>query len=308
MTAIAARARGLTTTIASADVLASIDRAGDAGELAAALARAELRVAGPLNADAIDRAASSRIARDLAALGRWSDAIAPLELDEDRRSLRALVRGLTSGAPTTSRLRAAIPTARLPAPALAALAALPTVEELTRALARLPHPLASALDRARSPVDPLDIELQLMRRFVELAHSRDGALRTYLAQLIDAENAGAALLLAARGAGIDVDRAFVAGGSRISRDLFAAASADSIDAARARLAVALARTPLAAALFQPAPAALEDAALAWQLQTQARLRRTEPLGLAAAIHAVLLRRNEARHLRRAAWRVAMGAA
>jgi hypothetical protein len=51
-----------------------------------------------------------------------------------------------------------------------------------------------------------------------------------------------------------------------------------------------------------------DAAVAWQLQTQAHLRRIDPLGLAAAIHAVLLRRDEARHLRRAAWRVAMGAA
>lgn len=308
MTAIAARARGLATTIASPDALAAIDRARDAGELAAALARAELHIAGPVSADAIDRMASGRIARDLAVLARWSDAIAPLELDEDRRSLRVLVRGLASGAPTTARLLAAIPTIRLPAHALAALAALPTIEQLAPALARLHHPLASALAGARSPVDPLELELRLMRRFAELAQSRDPALRVYLAQLIDAENAGAALLLAARGAGIDRDRAFVPGGSRIDRDRFVAASSDSIDVARTRLAVVLAGTPLAAALFQPAPAALDDAALAWQLQTQARLRRTDPLGLAPAIHAVLLRRAEARHLRRAAWRVAMGAA
>jgi vacuolar-type H+-ATPase subunit C/Vma6 len=308
MTAIAARARGLATTIASADVLASIDRARDAGELAAALVRADLHVAGPPSADAIDRIASHRIAHDLAVLARWSDAIEPLELDEDRRSLRALLRGLASAAPTASRLWAAIPTARLPARALVELAALPAIEQLAPALAHLHHPLAPALGGARSPVDLLALELRLMHRFAELAHSGDHALGTYLAQLIDAENASAALLLAARGAGIDIDRAFVAGGSRIDRDRFAAASAGPIDASRVRLAAALAGTPLAAALFQPAPAALEDAALAWQLQTQARLRRADPLGLAAAIHAVLLRRNEARCLRRAAWRVAMGAA
>lgn len=309
MTAIAARARGLATTVASADALAAIARANGPGELAAALARADLRAdlrGGPVTGDSVERIASERAARDLAVLARWSDAIAPLQLDEDRRSLRALVRGLTSGAPTTSRLLAAIPTAQLPARALAELAALATIEELALALARRRHPLAAALAGARSPVDPLDAELQLTRRFAGLAHARDRALRTYLAQLIDAENAGAALLIAARGTGIDLDRAFAPGGALIGRGVFAAAAADSLDAGRARLAAALAGTPLAAALFQPAPAALEDAALAWQLATQARLRRSDPLGLAPAIHVVLRRRDEARHLRRAAWRVAMG--
>ncbi|HEY0993402.1 MAG TPA: hypothetical protein VGD80_40395, partial [Kofleriaceae bacterium] len=86
------------------------------------------------------------------------------------------------------------------------------------------------------------------------------------------------------------------------------AVAGSLDTARTRLAVALSGTPLAAALFQPTVAALEDAALVWQLQTQARLRRIEPLGLAPAIDTVLRRRDEARHVRRAAWRVAMEAA
>ncbi|HUJ61908.1 MAG TPA: hypothetical protein VLX92_25560, partial [Kofleriaceae bacterium] len=78
-------------------------------------------------------------------------------------------------------------------------------------------------------------------------------------------------------------------------------------AAPARLARALAGTPLAGAIAR-SRAALDDAVLAWQLQTQARLRRLEPLGLAPAIHAVLRRRDEARRLRGAGWRVAMGAA
>jgi hypothetical protein len=139
----------------------------------------------------------------------------------------------------------------------------------------------------------------------------DRAMRSYLAQLIDAENAGAALLLASRGGDLSAERAFLdAGvpGPRLDRARFLAAAAGPLDAACAVLAGALAGTPLAAAVFAPEPAALEDAALAWQLQTQARLRRSEPLGLAPALHAVLRRRDEARHLRRAAWRVALGGA
>ncbi|TMQ04266.1 MAG: hypothetical protein E6J90_51775, partial [Deltaproteobacteria bacterium] len=98
MTAVAARARGLATTVVAADALAAIDRARDAGELAAALARADLRVVAPIDGDAIDRLARDRVAADLAVLARWTDALAPLELDEDRRSLRAIVRGVAAGA------------------------------------------------------------------------------------------------------------------------------------------------------------------------------------------------------------------
>lgn len=308
MSAVAARARGLVTSVVAGDQLAAIDRARDSDELAAALARAALQVPGAQDADAIDRFACDRIAGDLAVLVRWTDALAPLELDEDRRTLRALVRGLAGGAPVTRRLSAAIPTARLPARELAQLAESTTIEQLAAGLARRGHPLAPALAGARTPVDSLELELRLAHRFAELVRSRDRALRTYLAQLIDAENAGAALLIAVRGGGVDIARAFVPGGRLIDRTTFAAACAGRIDAARNRLAVALAGTPLAAALFQPAPAALEEAVLAWQLETQARLRRIEPLGLAPAIYAVLRRRDEARHLRRAAWRVAMGAA
>ena len=71
----------------------------------------------------------------------------------------------------------------------------------------------------------------------------------------------------------------------------------------AALARAFAGTPLA----DPS-ASIDDAALAWHLATQAALRRAEPDGLAAVIHHVLRRRAEARRLRRAAWRLALGGA
>jgi vacuolar-type H+-ATPase subunit C/Vma6 len=303
--AVAARGRGLVTTVVTGDALAAIDRARGPGELAAALAAAQLPVAAPPDADAVDRLARDRIAADLAVLGRWTDALAPLELDEDRHTLRALVRGLAAGAPAAQRL-AVVPTRLLPRPALERLAGARTIEELAAELAHHGHPLAPALRGARTPVDTLELELRLAHRFAGLATARDRALRTYLAQQIDVENTGAALLVATRGAGIDVARAFVAGGSRLDREAFIAAARGPVDTARARLAAALAGTPLAAALFRPEPAALDDAALAWLLHTQLGLRRSEPLGLAPAIYAVLRRRDEAHHLRRAAWRVAMG--
>jgi vacuolar-type H+-ATPase subunit C/Vma6 len=304
--------------VISGDALTAIDRARDALELAAALARAGLTLpAGigdpgtpdtPGTPDMIDRLAGTRVASDLAILARRTDALAVLALDEDRRSLRAIVRGLAAGVAADRRLTGAVPTETLPAPLLAALAGSTSVAELAALLARRRHPFATALASTRTPIDLLEIELAFARRFAEHPRPRDRALRTYLAQLIDAENTTAALLLAARGGDVELDHAFVAGGLRVDRGTFTTAAAGPLDMARQRLAAALARTPLARALFAAEPAALEDAALAWQLATQLHLRRTEPLGLAPAVYLVLRRRDEARHLRRAAWRVALGAA
>ncbi len=311
MTAIAARARGLVTTVLSADALAGLDRARDAHALAA--------IAGVAEPEAIEHAVRDRAHADLATLARWSDALAPLELDEDRRSLRAIVRGLAAGASARRKLAGAVPTARLPTRALAALAGASSLPELVDLLGD--HPLAPALAQPR--LDPLELELALARRFGELARTRDRALRTYLAQVIDVENAIAALLLAERGRGYAADAAFVAGGGLIARATFAAAASapprvierpapgfdpGPVDAARARLARAFAKTPVARALYAAEPAAIDEAALAWQLATQAQLRRLQPLGLAPAIYAVLRRREEARHLRAAAWRLALAGA
>jgi len=300
MSAVAARARGLVTTILTPEVLAEIELARDAPGLATALDHAGLPA--EADPDAIDAAVRVRTSHDLATLAHWSGALAPLELDEDRRSLRLLVRALAAGLPASRRLTGAVATGTLPAPVLAALASAPDLAGVAEVLGHRDHPFAGVL--AGRTLDPLAIELALARRFGELARSRDRAMRAYIAQVIDVENTIAALLLAARGDG--VPDAFVPGGRVLERETFEAAIAEPAEAARGRLATSLASTPLAAALFAPAPGALEDAALAWQLETQTRLRRTDPLGLAPAIHLVLRRRDEARRLRHAGWRVALG--
>ena len=293
MTALAARARGLLTTVLTADSLAELDRAPDAASLA--------RLG--FSADTLDRLARDRCARDLALLARRSDELDAFVLDEDRRSVRAVVRGFVAGTPASRRLAAAVPTPRLSARVLAQLAAAATLRELARLLGS--HPYASVIASATLPVDLFAIELALARRFAEVARARDPALRVYLAQLIDAENAGAAIALAARGRGLAADDELLPGGKRLDRATFAAAAAGNPEVVLARV---FAGTPLSRALFAPAPAALEDATLAWQLATQARLRLTDPLSLAPALYTLLRRRDEARHLRRAAWRIALGGA
>lgn len=305
---IAARARGLGTRLLSADLLAEIDAAVDPAPV---LARAGL----PLLPDEVDEAAHDRIARDAEILARWSDELgnaparrrtrgplAPLWLDEDRRTLRSIIRGLVAHASPRRKLAGTLATPNLPAPVLGELAAQSTLAGIAHVLAGHGHPYARAI--AGEPLDPLVIELALGRRFGEMAHSRDRAMRVYVRQTIDSENAEAALLIAARGRG--VTDAFVRGGELVDRETFEAACHDLVEECRARLAEAVAGTPLAAALFDAAPNALADATLRWQLATQAKLRRLEPLGLAPAIYVVLRRRDEARRLRHAAWRMALG--
>jgi len=304
VSAIAARARGLLCDVLAHDMLAEIERARDARQLVATLAHAGIVLADP---SAIDRVTQDRVARDHAIVARWTDALAPLALDDDRRSVRAIARGMAAGVPAARRLAGAVATPSLPAARLAELAAAAHVGELAAALARARHPFASVVAGVRAPLDLLELELALARRFAELARTRDHALRTYLAQALDAENAGAALALAARGAELDAHHAFVRGGALVAEATFLVAAAGPIDRAREVLADVLAGTPLAAALLAPSVSALEDAALAWQLATQARLRRLAPLGLAPAIYTLLRRRDEVRRLRRAAWRIALEA-
>lgn len=305
---IAARARGLGTRLLSAELLAEIDAAVDPAPVL-------VRAGFPMQPEEVDEAVHGRIAHDAEILARWSDELgnaptrrgtrgplAPLWLDEDRRSLRAIIRGLAARALPRRKLAGIIATPSLPPLVLGELVAQTSLAGIAHVLAAHGHPYARAI--AGEALDPLVIEIALGHRFGELAHSRDAAMRVYVRQAIDAENTEAALLIAARGHSIT--DAFVRGGELVDRATFEGACRDLDEEGRARLAEAVADTPLAAALFDAAPGALADATLRWQLATQAKLRRLEPLGLAPAIYVVLRRRDEARKLRRAAWRTALG--
>lgn len=316
MSALVARARGLSGRLIADDALVAIERADDDRALRAALARAQILDAA---APAVEGTLQARLAEELAILVRWAGgdaaAVAVIELDEDRRSLRNLVRRLAAGVAVDARADGCVPTSSLPSKVLADLAASTSVLELGLRLASLAHPLARAFPaEVAGPIDLLELEVALDRAFAELAAGRssraahDLALATYLAQRSDVANAGAALLLAARGEGLEREHLFVPGGARVQRDAFLAAAAATPDVSRARLVDAFTGTPIATAIESGSPGALEDAALAWEISTQRQLRREHPHGLATVLYLVLRRRDEARRLRRAAWRIALGRA
>jgi hypothetical protein len=241
-----------------------------------------------------------RAARELAILARWGgDALAPIELDEDRHTLRAIARGLVANAASSARTAGAVPTRLLSQRRIGALANATSFAELRSLLDD--HPLASAFDAT----ELFDVEHALVRRFFEQAKLRDRAFAVYREQLVDVANAQTTLALAARGGDLTRDALFLDGGRLLDRTAFRAAST-SLDIAREALGRIFAKTPLATALFAASPSAIEDATLAWQLATQARLRRTDPLGLASVLYLLLRRRDEARRLRREAWSAALG--
>ncbi|MBK9034730.1 MAG: V-type ATPase subunit [Myxococcales bacterium] len=318
---LVARARGLATHLASDAALADLDRAHDRASLAAALARAGLpAIAGADDPGApatVEAAATARAAAELAILERWAGAragaLAVLVDDQDRRSLRGLIRGLVAGAPAAARLTGAVPTSRLPAATLRALAAQPTAAALAAALTRCAHPAAAALAAplAQTPLDLLGVERALTAWFAARARvsaRADAALAVHVAQVIDVANAGAALALAARGRTLEPDASFVDGGRRLARPEFVAAATATPAIAATALARSFGGTPVADALTDAAPDAVERAALVWHLATQRRLARAAPLGLAPVLSLVLRRRAETRRVRHAAWRIALGGA
>jgi vacuolar-type H+-ATPase subunit C/Vma6 len=339
MSGLVARARGLEGRILGEAALGEIERAGDVRTMSAALGRVGLlEDAGYAT---VEREARQRVAEDLAILAQWAAseraAMEVIELDEDCHSLRAIVRGMAAGVSPERRRAATTPTSLLPEHVLAELAATASPVEIQRVLVRRDHPLASAFaeivdvdvhvtrSRARTRpcgrqghgtdddirpavIDVLAVEVALTQTFA-LAVRRiasDNALATFVTQTIDVQNAGSALLLAARGQELVDDDMFIAGGDRLGRGTFDDAAVAPLDRARELLADAFWGTPLARAFDASTPGALEDAALDWQLATQAALRRRDPHGAAGVLHVVLRRRAEARRLRRAAWRVALG--
>jgi vacuolar-type H+-ATPase subunit C/Vma6 len=277
MSALVARARGIQARLAANAMLEA--------KLSPATVEHEVR---------------SRIAADYMTLARWAkpEELAILELDEDRRSLRAVVRGLAAAVPTEQRRLGTIPTSRLGERTLTALSAATSIEEIARKLTAIKHPLRHAFQHSTPVIDVFAIEHGLAKAYACTAHSDDRALRVYVTQLIDAENAASALLLASRGGDLALADHYIPGGQRLPLEAFLTITRDNIHDVHARAFVG---TPLSRGIT-------EDAVLDWQLATQRRLRRTDPHGCAAVVYAVLSRRGEARRLRRGAWHSALAGA
>jgi vacuolar-type H+-ATPase subunit C/Vma6 len=269
------------------------------------------------SASAIDLSVRRAAAARLAIIAKWAGPRARqlriLFEDEDRRSLRALLRGAVGGARPEARLAGLVPTPELPERALEELARLTTAAQVAALLVAWGNAYGSALLEAASASQPdlFAIELTLTRTFAQRARrsARGRALITFVRDAIDCENAAAAAALAGRRTNSPPEAAFLEGGRRIRlEDYLFAARAQDADVAIGRLArVGGGRSWFAQALLTASPATLEKALLRWRALRQRKLARISPLGPALVLSWALRLRAEVMDLRTITWGLALRA-
>jgi vacuolar-type H+-ATPase subunit C/Vma6 len=322
---LVARVRGLRTHLLSRLQLSELARSPDIAHLARAIGESyapEIAAVTGATAEQLEVAVRRVAARYVDILGRWSGdrnrALAPLLLDEDRRSVRALIRGAVAGSPPAERLAGLVPTPTLGESALEELARQPSAGRVAALLTVWGHPYGAPLiTEAQAPQpDLLNLDLQLNEtyarhagRAVREAGAGDAVrrdLREYLQQTIDLENVSTALQLAAQRSSTDPGRFFTPGGRALERSAFlAAALASDPAAAKSALARALRETALVRVVA--ANDSFETAALRAELDRSAAAAREHPLGAAPVIAFLVRLRAEVRDLRSIIWRVASGA-
>ena len=316
------RARGLGTHLLGRGRLEPLARSLDLPTLAVELAAAGYPMAaleGAAAAADVELAVRRGAAARLRTLTRWTGSrtqvLAVVFEDEDRRSLRALVRGAIGGTPRDERLAGQIPTPSLPERALRELAGLDTVGRIAGLLVVWRNPYGvplQPLGAERRP-DPFELDLALAQTFARraLRASRRGGreLKAYVRRLIDVENLYGALLLAGSD-DADAERCYLEGGSVLDRATFLAAAAERDRAGAVdSLQEAFAETPIAEMLGRVGtdPSRLEAALLAAQLRVLRKRSRIAPLGPAPLLSYVLRLRAEVIDLQRIIWGVSLGA-
>ncbi len=309
-----ARARGLDARRLAPAVLEAMEHAPDLEVLRTALVRHGW-TAGEAHASASDLEGVLRrgAAERLRLLSRWAgrrvEALAVLYGDEDRRSLRALLRGAVAGVPAAARLAGLIPTPSLPGPWLEILAKLSTPAEMASQLVERGHPWGAALRAEASTAHPSlcalehAINVEFARRALSAARRGGAELRDYVRLVIDLDNAWSALLLAEQGGDLDPARFWVAGGMRLGRTAFEAAAAAGVSAARARLAALFEGTRLGEAWRTEGD--VERAVLEGLIAEVLRAARLNPLSAAVVVLFALRLRIECIRLWGAAWSIGL---
>jgi vacuolar-type H+-ATPase subunit C/Vma6 len=317
-----ARARGLGRHLLSRAELAGLTAVPDLATLAARLRDLGFTVPETTEpgAAALELAARRRAGAALAILRHWTarrpELVAVLYDEEDRRSVRALLRGAVERAPAEQRLAGLVPTPPLPERALEELARAPTAAAVAALLVAWQHPYGPPLvARARSPQPDLyALELALGRaaaaRLTAVARRVRGGLGAFIEESLDLENALGAVALASVPTEVTPSDAFLSGGRRLSLDEFERAVATrNATAAADHVARAFGAGPLAAALraHRGDVAALEDAVLRARTVALAHLARRDPLGPAPLLAFALALRAQTVDLQRVIWGVALGA-
>ncbi len=319
-----ARSRGLSTHLLDRAQLELLAEAPDLPALAAGLIEAGLPVGEDVRpgAGALDLAVRREAATRLATLARWcgrrTGLLAVIFEDEDRRSLRAILRGAAQGAAVDARLSGLVPTPGLSERALGELARQPMIAKVAALLAAWRHPLGSPLLAVAGPAQPdlFTVELALGATYAARALAaarragRGGVLERHVRGLIDIDNAAAAMVLAPAHGDVKPKDAFLPGGAQLDITAFeqAVASGDAA-AAALRVAEAFGRTALAAPFRRAAddPTGLEEALLRVRIRRYAAAVRRSPLGPEVPLHYALRLRAEVLDLTRIIWGVALGA-
>lgn len=320
---LAARAHGLMAHLLDRhafDVLAS---AANLEELREALRSRGFPVADEAGtAEQLELAVRRSAAARLRILTRWSGArnpvLAVIFEDEDRRSLRAVVRGAAQGAPPELRLAGLIPTPGLPERALRALGDQATPRAIALLLTAWDHPYGPPLlpETAATQPDLLAVEYCLNRTFAARAlrgahAARNRVLLAYVRSTIDLENACAALVIVANPTDAPAKRAFVDGGRLLPLPLFLQAVAAGEAGVAARLAAVFRPAGLAMAFQRWSgsadPGAIEQRLLHYRIMALRAEARRDPAGPAAVLEFALRLRAEMLDLRRLIWGVTLGA-
>ncbi len=317
---LVARAKALAMHLIARETLEVLAEAEDFESFVRALTRVATAIE-PLgnrpDALTIERAASQTADRHLRTLYRWQQRT-PGVLDvfaayQDRRSLRALLRGAAQGAPSDTRLQGLLPTPFLPRLALSALARQGSPADVVRQLALLAHDDAPRLLSliGTSHVDLLHVDIVLLRGFAaratRAASAGDRTVRQLVSALIDVGNVQNALLISSTSRDLNAADTFVHGGRWLDEAVFLSAAGGSPQRALTMIAAELARSPLAAVLPVSAGDAghLDRACLVAALQWLTRTARLHPLSAAPLLRFLLLVEAQTRDLRALAWGAAL---
>lgn len=310
-----ARARGLATHLLRQSVLLSAAEGGSWAAAARMLVAHgfPVRESDLLTPIEFDRAIGRVLAGRLELLGRWlgrrRNALAVIYEDQERHTLRRLLRGAAQGGSPAARLRGVTPTPGLPERALERLARAESPMRLAQGLVRLGHPAGRALLVTRSSGKDAELpalwlaEAALGRLFairVTRAARRAGRLvRQFAGLLIDLENVWALLAAPDWGADIAPALVFLPGGAVLDAGSFTelAATRDR-ERVRAGLARRFGPTPLRDLLGgSSSDLQLESRALGALVAWLRWEGRRNPLGPAVVLGVMLRFQAEAHDIR-----------
>jgi len=317
---LVARAKGLVQHCLSRETLETLAAADDLAALARSLARvgAIEPIGESVDVYGLERAIARTADRQLRTLYRWQErATSVLDIfvaHQDRRSLRALLRGAAQGAAPQARLEGLLPTWSLPRLALTALARQASPADVVRQLVLLAHPDAPRLVPLvhTAQADLLTVDVALLAGFAERAEraaaGAGDASVEFVSTMIDAANVQNAITIAGEPRDLDHAALFVQGGRWLSERTFLSAARQTRQHAITTLAAALARSPLAPLL----PVVVTDVVnvdrtfLITTLQRLTRASRLDPLGDAPLLRALLLIDAQSRDVRTLAWGAVLG--